>query len=120
MAVPTYPPRLNRSLQTLRSVAADARPKVVLTTSALLSKKEKIFEQAPELKNLLWLATDDCPRGVEDGWREPPVGSDSLAFLQYSSGSTGTPKGVMISHGNLTHNSSLIAEGFGYTPQTEC
>jgi acyl-CoA synthetase (AMP-forming)/AMP-acid ligase II/acyl carrier protein len=120
VAVPTYPPRLNRSLQTLRSIAADARPKVVLTTSTLLSKKEKIFEQAPELKNLLWLATDECPRGVEDGWREPPVAGDSLAFLQYSSGSTGTPKGVMISHGNLTHNSSLIADGFGYTPQTEC
>jgi acyl-CoA synthetase (AMP-forming)/AMP-acid ligase II len=26
----------------------------------------------------------------------------------------------MISHGNLIHNSSLIAQGFGYTQETEC
>mmetsp|Transcript_25766 Transcript_25766/g.52385 ORF Transcript_25766/g.52385 Transcript_25766/m.52385 type:complete len:793 (+) Transcript_25766:135-2513(+) len=31
-----------------------------------------------------------------------------LAFLQYTSGSTSDPKGVMITHGNLSHNLSII------------
>ena len=120
VAVPTYPPRFNRTLQTLRSIAADSQAKVVLTTGALLSKIDKVFEHAPELKNLQWLATDELDHALADEWREPSIDSDTLAFLQYTSGSTGTPKGVMITHGNLIHNSSMIAQGFGYTPETEC
>ena len=120
VAVPTYPPRLNRTLQTLQAVAADSRAKVVLTTNTLLSKTERLVAHAPELKQLRWLTTDEWPRGVEDEWRDPFVTSDTLAFLQYTSGLMGTPRGVMISHGNLLHNSSLIAQGFGYTAETEC
>ncbi|HEY6806350.1 MAG TPA: amino acid adenylation domain-containing protein [Pyrinomonadaceae bacterium] len=120
VAVPTYPPRLNRTLDTLRSIADDSQAKVVLTTRALLAKMERMFGHAPELRKLHWIATDDEPGASEDDWREPQISCDTLAFLQYTSGSTGTPKGVMISHGNLLHNSSFIAQGFGYTRETEC
>jgi amino acid adenylation domain-containing protein len=120
VAVPTYPPRLNRTLDTLRSIADDSQAKVVLTTRALLSKMERMFGHAPELKKLQWIATDDGPGANKNDWREPKINGDTLAFLQYTSGSTGTPKGVMISHGNLLHNSSFIAQGFGYAKETEC
>ncbi|MFP2929414.1 AMP-binding protein, partial [Pyxidicoccus sp. 3LG] len=115
IAVPAYPPdpvRLERTLPRLRAIIQDAEATVVLTTSFILSMAEFIFEQAPDFRALQWLATDELPAGGESAWREPEVGADSLAFLQYTSGSTGTPKGVMLSHANLLHNLGLIAGAF--------
>jgi acyl-CoA synthetase (AMP-forming)/AMP-acid ligase II len=64
------------------------------------------------------MATEDVPAEEAEGWRDPQVSGDTLAFLQYTSGSTAAPKGVMVSHGNLLHNFAVI-EGFcGYTPET--
>ncbi|MGZ3461580.1 MAG: AMP-binding protein, partial [Archangium sp.] len=71
-----------------------------------------LFEQAPDLKDLRWVATDEVPEGAEHGWKRPEVAGDSLAFLQYTSGSTGTPKGVMLTHGNLLHNLAQIHRAF--------
>ena len=50
---------------------------------------------------------------------KPNIHRDTLAFLQYTSGSTGNPKGVMVSHGNLLHNSALINQSFGHSPQSK-
>ncbi len=36
------------------------------------------------------------------------VGSDDIAFVQFSSGSTGAPKGVMVTHANLLTNCAAI------------
>ncbi|HEY0375500.1 MAG TPA: condensation domain-containing protein, partial [Pyrinomonadaceae bacterium] len=120
VAVPAYPPQLNRTLSRLQAVAADARAKAVLTTASILLRVERSLDHTPELKKIEWLATDAAGGGTEESWREPLVTSETLAFLQYTSGSTGTPKGVMLSHGNLLHNSALMARGFQYTPLTEC
>jgi acyl-CoA synthetase (AMP-forming)/AMP-acid ligase II len=35
-----------------------------------------------------------------------------VAFLQYTSGSTSRPRGVAVTHGNMLHNSEVIARGF--------
>ncbi|RKH63065.1 amino acid adenylation domain-containing protein, partial [Corallococcus llansteffanensis] len=115
VAVPAYPPdptRLERTLPRLRAIIQDARASVVLTTSFLQSMGESLFEQAPDLAALKWIATDATPEGVEQAWRRPEVTAGSLAFLQYTSGSTGTPKGVMLSHANLLHNLKLISHAF--------
>ncbi|MFY0528921.1 amino acid adenylation domain-containing protein [Archangium gephyra] len=115
VAVPAYPPdpsRLERTLPRLLAIIRDARATAVLTTSFILGMGEFLFEQAPDLKSLRWVATDELPVGLEADWREPDVGPDSLAFLQYTSGSTGTPKGVMLSHRNLLHNLELITHAF--------
>ena len=45
-------------LPRLRTIANDAQPMLVLTTSSILSKVEGLFAQAPELRTLRWLATD--------------------------------------------------------------
>ncbi|RKI08338.1 amino acid adenylation domain-containing protein, partial [Corallococcus praedator] len=115
VAVPAYPPdpsRLERTLPRLRAIIQDARATVVLTTSFVLSMAEFLFEQAPELRGVKWLATDDLPTDAAGSWKAPDLKSDSLAFLQYTSGSTGTPKGVMLTHGNLVHNLGLIHHAF--------
>jgi acyl-CoA synthetase (AMP-forming)/AMP-acid ligase II len=118
IAVPAYPPdplRLDRTLPRLLAILNDIQSAVVLTTSPILSLAEFLFDKAPDLGALQWMATDNVASGLEYGWNEPKLRPDNLAFLQYTSGSTRTPKGVMVSQGNLLHNSALISQGFGLT-----
>ncbi len=115
VAVPVYPPRRNRSLLRIEAISDDAQAKVALTTDAVLRRVESLIDDTPHLKQLRWLATCHVPPGMEDRWQKPPIDSETLAFLQYTSGSTGIPKGVMLNHGNLLHNSALIAHVFEHT-----
>jgi acyl-CoA synthetase (AMP-forming)/AMP-acid ligase II/7-keto-8-aminopelargonate synthetase-like enzyme/acyl carrier protein len=115
VAVPVYPPRKNRSLERIQAIADDAQAKVALTTEAVIRRVEPLIDGTPHLKQLRWLATCQVPRHMEDRWQKPAISRDTLAFLQYTSGSTGIPKGVMLNHGNLLHNSALIAYVFEHT-----
>lgn len=118
VAVPAYPPRQNRSLLRLQALAADAQSTLALSTALLLSKVDALTSQCPELKKLRWLATETIPDEMAQRWRNPVVGSDDLAFLQYTSGSTSTPKGVMVTHGNLLNNEQMIQDVFRQTEQS--
>ncbi|MEA2601552.1 MAG: hypothetical protein QOF89_2544 [Acidobacteriota bacterium] len=109
-AVPVYPPRPNRPDPRVRTILADARPRVVLTTSAILPNAERLLGGEPGVQ---WLATDGLDLEAAAEWRDPGVTAGDLAFLQYTSGSTAAPKGVMVSHGNLVHNERLIQRAFG-------
>ncbi|MBD0372773.1 MAG: AMP-binding protein [Pyrinomonadaceae bacterium] len=120
VAVPAYPPRLNRNIYRLQAIIADARPVVALTTSQALSRLKHALAEAPELGTVRLLPTDSIEGQAEEQWREPDVDEDTLAFLQYTSGSTSEPKGVMLSHRNLIHNSTLLASAFEYTPDSRC
>jgi len=115
VAVPAYPPRPNRSLARLQTIVADAQASVALTTTSILSNIERQFAQAPELKSVRWLTTNQLADDLAQEWQEPAVSGDTLAFLQYTSGSTAAPKGVMITHSNLLHNLGLIHQCFEHT-----
>ncbi len=115
VAVPAYPPRRNRSLSRIQSIADDAEAKIALTTFPVWERVQSVLDQSPSLERIDWLCTDQLPVGSEDEWRQPDVHGDTLAFLQYTSGSTGVPKGVMLTHANLMHNSALISYAFEHT-----
>ncbi|MEX2560518.1 MAG: fatty acyl-AMP ligase, partial [Pirellulales bacterium] len=120
VAVPAYPPRMNRSLDRIHSISLDAEARVALTTTAVHERVLPLLDETPDLKRLTWLATDRPTDGLEDAWRRPDVDSGTLAFLQYTSGSTGTPKGVMLRHSNLLHNCAVIAHAFEHTRSSRC
>ncbi|AFY36691.1 Long-chain-fatty-acid--CoA ligase, 6-deoxyerythronolide-B synthase [[Leptolyngbya] sp. PCC 7376] len=111
IAVPAYPPRPNRSFGRLYSIIQDAQAQFALTTAELRGKIANRFE---ELENSAFqcLSTDNLSLDLAAAWKNPNVGLDDLAFLQYTSGSTGNPKGVMVAHSNLLHNSHIIQTGF--------
>ena len=119
VAVPAYPPRMNRAPSGLQAIAADAGATVALSTDAVLERVKPLIDQTSDLKGLRWLSTDGpahaADRGYEERWQRPPITGDTLAFLQYTSGSTGTPKGVMLSHSNVLHNSEVIKYAFEHT-----
>lgn len=115
VAVPAYPPRMNRSLDRIQAIAADSDARVALTVQPVLDRVQPLLEGTPDLKRIPWLAVDTKCEGLEDQWQMPDISGQTLAFLQYTSGSTGTPKGVMLSHSNLLHNCALIQYGFELT-----
>ncbi|MEH2191207.1 MAG: amino acid adenylation domain-containing protein [Nostoc sp.] len=118
VAVPAYPPRLNRPMPRLETIVAEAEATVALTTTKILTQMEPQLFQTSNLKSMQWLATDSVKSGLENNWLHTKPRSDTLAFLQYTSGSTATPKGVMVSHGNLLHNQRIIQQAMGHSSKT--
>ena len=121
IAVPLPSPNLaqpQRTLPRLRAITNDAHPSVVLTTSSIFSKVERLFMQAPELQAMRWLVTDNVTNSLAQEWQHPVVSRNTLALLQYTSGSTTIPKGVMVSHGNLLHNSAYLTHALALTPDS--
>lgn len=112
IAVPIYPPKPNRSMERQEAIVSDCQPTLALTTKSLLTSLDKQIERHPGLKSLNWLATDDIDFNLATDWKTLCIGTEALAFIQYTSGSTGTPKGVMLRHQNLISNSALINNCF--------
>src|SRR3984957_17562397 len=116
IAVPLPPPNMaqpQRTLPRFRTIAKDAQPTLVLTTSAILAKVECLFKQAPGLRDLRWIATDKVVESAAaTEWHDDHIESNALALIQYTSGSTAIPRGVMITHANLLANSSHISRAF--------
>lgn len=115
IAVTTYPShrgRLKQALPKICNLLKDAECSTILTTSDMAEAfssawKEVIGQRAP-----LVIASDEISSGDAEKWHAPAVGRDTVAFLQYTSGSTSMPRGVAVTHGNMLHNSELIAKGF--------
>src|SRR5258705_10901165 len=79
IAVPLYPPRFNRSLKRIETIASDAQARIALTTSGVLSRTQARFAQNQSFEGLEWLATDTVPLDLANEWRRPEVTSLTLA-----------------------------------------
>ncbi|WP_160498279.1 AMP-binding protein, partial [Paenibacillus dendrobii] len=120
IAVPVYPPRLNRSLSRIESIVCNAQATLALTNDRIYQSLQSQLTDSPELRQLKWMTSEDFISGSNpDNWKEMSVGPDSLVFLQYTSGSTSQPKGVRLTNRNLLHNASRIKESFGLTDETK-
>lgn len=115
LAYPPDPTRIARTLPRLMSIAADAAPSALLTSSAFAGLKELAFGGAHEIAALPWLTTDDVDPARAATWHDPGVRGDDVALLQYTSGSTAEPRGVVLTHACVLDNLRRIRSSFGIT-----
>lgn len=116
IVVPAYPPESQRRqhLERLASLARDAQPRFVLTSSRELPRLRALLELAPELRDAELIALDAIDSALAPDYVPPVPGAESIAFLQYTSGSLANPKGVMVSHANLLANEHAIAGALAF------
>jgi amino acid adenylation domain-containing protein len=115
VAVPTYPPRRNSSLDRLKTIVGDSGASMALTTGKILSLAERRAGEDAWLERVRWVSTDDIDEEKAEDWQAPALSGDTIALLQYTSGSTAAPKGVMVSHRNLLLTLQDMDRGWQHT-----
>lgn len=114
IAVPAYPPESldARHVARVLGIAADARPRLVLTEQTLAAPLQAVQRAQPLFAAIELLATDTVDLAQRADYRRPALAPDSAAFLQYTSGSTAEPRGVVVGHDNLMANERVIRAAF--------
>jgi len=117
-AVPIAQPGRRRPVAAVQAICSAARPVLILGTAEHDEAGATSSAELSEQLQLPWMASDRIPTQRLRDWRDPQVGAQQTAFLQYTSGSTSSPKGVVLSHENVLANAALIQEAFGTSAQS--
>jgi acyl-CoA synthetase (AMP-forming)/AMP-acid ligase II len=104
IAVPLFAPSLAGHAERLAAVLADAKPTVVLTTTAGSEAVRNFLRTLPAAERPRMIAVDAVPDAVAHTFSPVELETDDIAYLQYTSGSTRTPAGVEITHRNVCTN----------------
>nr|WP_256251296.1 fatty acyl-AMP ligase [Mycobacterium malmoense] len=98
VAIPLFAPTLSGHAERLAAVLADARPAVVLTTTATAESVRAFIRTLAPNERPRMIAVDAIPTTLGSTFTDAARGTDDVAYLQYTSGSTRTPSGVEITH----------------------
>ena len=111
IAVPIFPPRMNRTHERIIAIAKDSEAEIALTTNEILESIEPRITASKILSSLEWMEVGkDVPLGEQ--FVEKKVSDETIAFLQYTSGSTASPRGVMVTHRNILSNIEMMKQAW--------
>ena len=116
IAVPLFAPELPGHAERLDAVLADAKPAVVLTTTAAAEAIQTFLRKLPRFRRPRVIAVDAVPDSVGATFVPAVLDTDDIAYLQYTSGSTRAPAGVEISHRAVCTNVLQMIISVGLDP----
>lgn len=98
IAVPLFAPELQGHAERLRTALEDARPAVVLTTTAAAGAVEEFLADLVGVARPQVVLIDEIPDSAGESFVTNPIDVDDVSHLQYTSGATRPPAGVEITH----------------------
>jgi acyl-CoA synthetase (AMP-forming)/AMP-acid ligase II len=118
--VPLFAPALSGHTERLAAVLADARPAVLLTTTAVAESVRTLIRTLAPNERPRFIAVDALPTTLGSDFVGPALDTDDVAYLQYTSGSTRTPAGVEITHRAVYTNAMqmIVAGGLDMDVRT--
>ncbi|MEE6163241.1 MULTISPECIES: fatty acyl-AMP ligase [unclassified Mycolicibacterium] len=98
IAVPLFAPELQGHAERLETALLDARPAVILTTTAAHPSITEFLETLQPERRPHVVCIDEIPDAAGETFRPVVIDADDVSHLQYTSGSTRPPVGIEITH----------------------